>query len=124
MKKEFLPYYISRALLSLVFALIVMGINWKAVVFATILFGLFLLYLHSGWFRIDLNHPFTPLRRDQRGQGIQRKALISAVVVGLLVYLISSQLIGLIGFSLPGNVALAIAVITYFTAQFILFARA
>jgi hypothetical protein len=71
-----------------------------------------------------LSHPLTPLQRDHRGQEIQRKALIFAVAIGLLVYLISSQFIGLVGISLSGNLALAIAVITYFTAQFILFARA
>jgi len=124
MKKEFMPYYISRAVLSFSFALLVMGITWKAVLLAIIFFGLFLLYLHSGWFSIDLRYPLIPLRRDPRGQEIQRKALISSVVVGLLIYLTSSQLSGLIGLSLSGNFAFSIGIITYFVTQFILFARA
>jgi hypothetical protein len=123
MKKEFTPYYISRALLSFVFSVLVMGSNWKALVFATVLFGLFLLYLHSGWFGIDLRYPLAPLRRDPRGQEIQRKALIASVVVGMLIYLLSSQLSGLIGLSLSGNIALSIGIITYFVTQFILFAH-
>jgi hypothetical protein len=123
MKKEFTPYYISRALLSFVFSILVMGFTWKAIVFATVLFGLFLLYLHSGWFSIDLRVPLAPLRRDARGQEIQRKALIASVVVGMLIYLSSSQLSGLMGLSLSGNIALSIGIITYFVTQFILFAR-
>ena len=110
MKKEFLPYYISRALLSAVFSVLVNGFTWIAGLIAVIMFGLFLLYLHSGWFSIDLEKPLMPLRRDPRGQGIQRKALIAAVVMGLLIYLTSALLPGLIGISIAGNIALAIAV--------------
>src|SRR3990170_1226818 len=102
MKKEYLPYYISRALLSFIFSILVMGFTWKAIVFATVLFGLFLLYLHSGWFSIDLKYPLAPLRRDTRGQEIQREALIFSVVVGTLAYLSSAQLSGLVGLSLSG----------------------
>jgi hypothetical protein len=123
MKKEFTPYYISRALLSFVFSILVMGFTWKAIIFATVLFSLFLLYLHSGWFRIDLKYPLAPLRRDPRGQEIQRKALIASVIVGLFLYLFSSQLSGLVGLSLSGNIALFLGIITYFVTQFILLAR-
>ena len=124
MNKEYLPFYISRAILSFIFSILVMGFNWMAIFLTILFFGLFLLYLHSGWFSIDLRYPLTPLRRDSRGQEIQRKALISSVGVGLLIYLSSSQLSGLIGLSLSGNIALFIGVITYFVTQFILFARA
>jgi len=124
MRKEFLPFYISRAILSSIFSILVIGFTWKALLFAIVLFGLFLLYLHSGWFSIDLNLPFVPLRRDTRGLEIQRKALILSVVFGLLIYLFSAQLTPLIGVSLSGSVALSIGVVTYFVAQFILFARA
>jgi hypothetical protein len=124
MKKEFIPFYISRAILSSIFSVLAMGFTWNAILLAITIFGLFLLYLHSGWFSIDLSHPFMPLRRDPRGEEIQRKALIASVVLGLLIYLFSSQLTGLMGFSLSGNIALSIGVITYFVAQFILFARA
>jgi hypothetical protein len=124
MKKEFLPYYISRAILSLIFSILVMGFTWKAALFGTVLFALFLLYLHSGWFTIDLRYPLTPLRRDARGQEVQRKALIASVIVGVFLYLFSSQLTGLLGLSLLGNVALSIGIITYFVTQFILLSRA
>jgi hypothetical protein len=123
MKKEFLPFYVSRAILSSIFSLIVMGFTWKALLMAIILFGLFLLYLHSGWFSIDLSHPFMPLRRDPRGLEIQRKALIISVVSGLFVYLFSSPLSVLMAVPLSGNIALSIGIMSYFVTQFILFAR-
>lgn len=124
MKKDFLPFYISRAILSFLFSLIVMGFTWKALLLSIILFGGFLLYLHSGWFSLDLSHPFMPLRRDPRGLDIQRKALLASVVIGLLIYPFSSPLSGLIGLPLTGNIALSISVITYFVTQFFLFTRA
>jgi len=123
MKKEFLPFYISRAILSAAFAILVVGVNWMAGLFAAMVFGLFLLYLHSGWFTVDLSHPFLPLRRDQHGQEIQRKALIASVIVGMLVYLIAPYLPSFLGFSLSGNVAFSIGIITYFVTQFDLFVR-
>lgn len=123
MKKQFLPYYISRAILSVVFALLVAGPSWNAAVFALVLFGGFLLYLHSGWFQVDLQNPFFPLRRDTHGQLVQRKALILAVVAGLLLYGISLQLPGSFGL-VSGQAALSGAIVTYFIAQFVLFVRA
>lgn len=123
MKKEFFPYYISRAILSIVFAVLVMGLNWKAVILAFLFFGGFLLYLHSGWVSIDLRNPLTPLRRDQHGQTVQRKALIAAVIVGVFLYLISTQLPALFGLPISGNVALSMGILTYFLTQFVLFAR-
>lgn len=124
MKSKFFPYYLSRAALSAAFAILVMGLTWKAALFAVVLFGLFLLYLHSGWFRIDPSHPLTPIRRDDRGQQIQRKALIAAVITGMLIYLILTQVSGLVGLSpVAGPLALALAVLTYFATQFALFAR-
>lgn len=58
MKKEFLPYYVSRAILSTAFSILVAGFSWNAALLATVFFGLFLLYLHSGWFSVDLGNPF------------------------------------------------------------------
>lgn len=124
MKKKFLPYYLSRAIASIAFALLFMGMTWKALFLAALFFGLFLLYLHSGWFTIDLRNPLLPLRRDPRGQEVQRKALIIAVVAGVLFYFLSPAAAGLIPVSLSGNAALSIGVFTYFIAQFVLFIRA
>jgi hypothetical protein len=125
MKKEFLPYYISRALLSIFFSILVMGLSWKAVLLAILFFGGFLLYLHSGWFSIDLKNPLAPLRRDLHGQLIQRKALIISVVLSVLLYLISFELSSYLGLVLiSGHVAFSIGTIVYFATQFILFTKA
>ena len=124
MRKDFTPYYISRALLSILFSILVIGFNWTTIVFAIILFGLYTLYLHSGWFRIDMNYPLFPLRRDTRGQAIQRKALIVSMIVGLLLYLFSSQLSGILSLSISGNMALFFGIAAYFVIQFILLVRA
>jgi hypothetical protein len=124
MKREFLPYYLSRAAISLIFGGLIFGLTWKAALLAAVMFALFLLYLHSGWFRVDPSRPLTPLRRDDRGQQVQRKALIAAVVVGGLVYAVSSLASSLVGFPpVAGLLALAFAVIIYFIAQFVLLSR-
>ncbi|MBN1451745.1 MAG: hypothetical protein JW963_12080 [Anaerolineales bacterium] len=121
MKREFLPYYISRLILSLAFSILVLGFHWKALILALVFFGLFLLYLHSGWFHVDLTNPFLPLRRDSRGELIQRKALILAIIVGFSLYLLS----GALGFVLiSGNLAISVAIVTYFASQFVLFFKA
>lgn len=125
MKKELLPYYLSRAVLSGLFAVLIMGLTWKAAPLAAILFGLFVLYLHSGWFQVDASHPLTPLRRDERGRQIQRKALIAAVTVGLLIYLSATLAIGFLGIpAVAGPLALSLGVFAYFITQFVLFSRA
>jgi hypothetical protein len=125
MKKEFVPFYISRAVLSIVFALAVFGISWKALVMAIAFFALFLLYLHSGWFSIDSSHPLTPIRRDDRAREIQRKALIAAVVVGLLLYVFLPQANTHLGLSIVvGPVVISLSILTYFVTQYILLARA
>lgn len=125
MKKEFFPYYISRALLSIFFSIGVMGLSWKAALLTVPFFGGFLLYLHSGWFSIDLKYPLAPLRRDLHGQLVQRKSLIISVVVGVSLYLISIGLSSYLGMVLvSGHVALSIGIIVYFVVQFVLFAKA
>ncbi|MBI5950302.1 MAG: hypothetical protein HY865_01480 [Chloroflexi bacterium] len=116
MKKEFLPYYISRFILSVVFSILVWHFTWTAAVMTFVFFGLFLLYLHSGWFSIDLSTPLYPLRRDSHGQAIQRKALIASVVLGLLLYTFAGSLIS-------GQIALSISILVYFIAQFTFFIK-
>lgn len=124
MKKQFLPYYISRAILSSVVAILIIGFNWKAILFGIVFFGFFLLYLHSGWFRVDSNNTLFPLRRDDRGQLIQRKALIIAILVGLITYFSLSQLSNLFDMVLiSGNISFATAVFAYFASQFVLLAK-
>ena len=124
MKKEFLPYYISRFILSAVFSILVWGFTWMAALMTFVLFGLFLLYLHSGWFSIDLSTPLYPLRRDSHGQMVQRKALIFAVTLSLLLYTFAVPLSNFIGIPvISGHTTLSIGIITYFLAQFTLYIK-
>ena len=123
MKREYLPYYLSRAAFSTLFAGLVFGITWKAALFALIWIGLFLLYLHSGWFTIDPTTPLTPLRRDPHGKEIQRKALICAAAIALLLYLAAPYLSAWLQITLPNASALGIAVISYSLVQFALFLK-
>ena len=125
MSRTFLPYYISRAILSAIFSWLVFGLSWIAFLFSIIIFGLFLLYLHSGWFKVDPKNPLLPLRRDDHGQSVQRKAILIAIVVGFLTYLSLSQLTSALGLGLSsGSIALAVATIAYFASQFVLFIKA
>ena len=124
MKKQFLPYYLSRAILSAVFAILIMGFTWKAALLTILFFSFFLLYLHSGWFTIDSENSLFPLRRDTRGRLVQRKALITAIVIALITYFSLFAISTGLGLTLlPGNIALATAIIAYFATQFVLFSR-
>lgn len=124
MKKEFLPYYISRFILSMVISILVWHFTWMAALMTFVFFGLFLLYLHSGWFSIDLSTPLYPLRRDTHGQAIQRKALIFAVTLSLLLYTFAVPLSNFIGIPvISGHTTLSVGIITYFLAQFTLFIK-
>jgi hypothetical protein len=124
MKKDFSLYYISRAILSCLFAILLMGWNWRAILVASVLFSLFYLYLHSGWFQVDPQSPLMPLRRDERGRQVQRKALISAIVTGVLAYLLLALTIFPPALAqAAGGIALSLAILVYFIMQFALFSR-
>lgn len=125
MRRDLLPYYLSRAALSIMFPILVGGISWSAALIALALFTMFILYAHSGWFRVDTSHPLTPIRRDERALLVQRKALIAAIAVAFVVYFASiyapSSLAPIL---MNGRLVPALSVLTYFFTQFLLLARA
>ncbi|HDD55608.1 MAG TPA: hypothetical protein ENG59_05155 [Chloroflexi bacterium] len=123
MKKGYLPYYLTRAIISILFSALVFGLSWVAGVFAAVLFGLFLLYLHSGWFDVNPATPFTPLRRDPRAREIQRKALIAALVCGTTLFVISPYLSNWFLNAETRPIVLPIGIIVYFGVQFFLLSR-
>ena len=123
MKKEFLPYYVSRILLSLILSAVIFGLSWKAGIFALVLIGFFLLYLHSGWFQINLDTPLTPLRRDGRGKEIQRKALIAALFSGIVTFVISPYFCNYFSTPNAGYLSLSLGILVYFGVQFSLLSR-
>ena len=113
-------YYFSRFFLSLAFALVVFGFRWYSLLFFIVLFGLFLFYLHSGWYKVSSNNTLFPLRRDTRGMLIQRKSLIAAIIMGIIAYLILTM--PALRFYNPiGNLALSISILAYFVFQCIFF---
>ena len=123
--KRFWPYYLSRGLISVLFGFLIFSLTWKAALLAVALFGLFLLYLHSGWYRVDPEQPLTPLRRDAHGQHIQRKALIAAVAVGMVLYVVLKSWPITAPETFPsGPLALSAGMLIYFGVQFYLFLRA
>jgi len=123
MRQDYLPYYLSRAVLSAIIAILVVGFTWRAALVFAVIFGFFLLYLHSGWYRVDLNTPFTPLRRDTMGREIQRKSIILAVIAGVVSFLISPYLNSWLSLSIPLSIGLPVGVLGYFCVQFFLFLR-
>jgi hypothetical protein len=118
MKRQYLPYYISRGMLSILFAILVFGLSWKAMIFTILFISLFLLYFHGGWFQVDMTNPLFPLHRDNRGIDIQRKALITSIMVGIGLYILSSTIPLL---SPIGSIILIISIVVYFGTQFCLF---
>jgi len=123
MNKKLFPYYLSRALLSAVVAILLFGLSWQALVAGLVFFGLFLFYLHSGWFAIDETRPLFPLRRDAFGREAQRQALILALATVAVLYLVLSRVLG----ASPGSTAsilLPVGAVVYFLAEWIFFARA
>lgn len=123
--KRYWLYYLSRGFVSTLFGLLIFGLSWKGALAAVVLFGLFLLYLHSGWYQVDPERPLTPLRRDSHGQDVQRKALIAAVAVGMILYGGLKLLPSGIPETFPsGSLAISAGALAYFGTQFYLFLRA
>jgi sterol desaturase/sphingolipid hydroxylase (fatty acid hydroxylase superfamily) len=124
MKRQFIPFYVSRAVLGPVLAVAVLGFTWKAAALAACFFAFFLVYLHSGWFEVDSSRPWFPLRRDERGREIQRKALIAAIVSGVTIFVLLTVIPFSASLTLAaGPLAMALGGGIYFATQFALFAR-
>ena len=118
MKKELIPYYISRLIVAVLFgtlfALSSPGI-WYGITFGLIIYIGMIWYAHNGRYIIDTSTPLFPLRRDDRGKSIRDKALVYAVGIGAISYLLLMlvKMLWLPPFNL-GSLAIIIAVIAYF----------
>ncbi|KPK88550.1 MAG: hypothetical protein AMJ88_18840 [Anaerolineae bacterium SM23_ 63] len=89
MKRELIPYYVSRAILSVLLGLLISsgkGI-WVGVLCGLVVYVGFLWYAHNGRYLIDTTNPLFPLRRDARGVVIRDRAIGLSVAVGGLAYL-------------------------------------
>lgn len=86
MKRELTLYYISQAVLSLLFATLMVGSGdfawWYGAIISVVMFAGFVYYAHSGHYLIDTSTPLAPLRRDPRARQVRDRALVMAVAVG------------------------------------------
>jgi ABC-type antimicrobial peptide transport system permease subunit len=127
MRRELLPYYVSRLVLSSLFGVVFAlsaGSWWMGLAAGLLVFAGFIWYAHSGHYMIDPSRPLAPLRRDERGKAIRDRAVVAGVVVGGLVYA-ALGLLRLI-LELPPNLggwALLSGAVTYFVASHWLYAR-
>jgi hypothetical protein len=126
MKRELIPYYISRAVLSALFGLLFGWQSewWLGALTGVVMLAGFVWYAHSGRYLIDPSTPLAPLRRDERGKAIRDRALVAGVAVGGLVVagLGVAGLVWPLSISL-GSVGMLAGVITYFVVSNWLFVR-
>jgi len=127
MKREWLPYYISRGVLSAILTgVLILGGSevWLSLLMGVLVFAGFLWYAHHGPYLVDLSQPLAPLRRDTRGEFIRDRAVVTAVVAGGLAYFVLWLL--RLFFPLPqdlGALAMTIGVLVYFVASQWYFAK-
>jgi hypothetical protein len=127
MKRELIPYYITRAIVSAALGVIVVSSGWPwwgGVAMSFFGFAAFLWYAHSGHYLVDPSTPLAPLRRDARGKAVRNQALVIAVAVAGVSYALGSLLGPILSF--PPNLgswALLLGMVVYFAATNWLFAR-
>jgi hypothetical protein len=127
MKRELVPYYISRGILAALlgwFMSLQLGL-WLGVGMGVLTFAGFLWYAHSGFYLVDTSHPLFPLRRDTRGSVVRDKAVLAAVAAGMFIFLLIFLIDVLFDAGVPnGPIPLAAGIITYFVTTQWLFLRA
>jgi hypothetical protein len=127
MKRELIPYYISRGLLSVFMGIVVSGgFNaWQVgVLVGGIVFVGFIYYAHCGHYLVDTSRPLMPLRRDERGMYIRDRASVAGIAVGGAAYALfyALSLILPLPFS-AGGMALAVGVLAYFVVTTRMYAK-
>jgi len=126
MRKELMPYYLSRAVLSIAFAVAFIyldGMIWLGITLGVLSFAGFIWYAHSGRYLVDPASPLAPLRRDARGKFIRDRSVVAAVTVGGVVFFLLFLARSLLGWSINlDSIALLVGVITYFVVSNFLYA--
>lgn len=117
--ENFLPYLLTRAAFALILCWTGFGPTLAGAAAFLLLCGLFVLYLKSGWFRVDSSRPLAPLSRDERGQWAQYQALRWSVFIGCLAcFAFDALLPGLSLGTSAGHAGFQIAILSYFAVQF------
>lgn len=117
MRRELIPYYVSRAFLSALLGLLISSGNgtWMGVILGLAVYVGFIWYAHSGRYLVDTTNPLFPLRRDARGMAIRDRAVVISVGIGGVAYLGLSIASHLLSISAPiGSWAFALGVVAYF----------
>jgi hypothetical protein len=86
--KEYLPYYLGRAVVSAAFGALVAIAGapwWGAVIAGIVLFGLFIWAVRSGRYVVRPEHGVTALRTDEYTRAIRDRATRYAFVAIMLV---------------------------------------
>ncbi len=126
MKKELMPYYLSRAVLSIAFVLAFIylgGATWMGVSLGIVSFAGFIWYAHNGRYLVDPSSPLTPLRRDARGKVIRDRAAVAGISVGGVAFFLLFLARNLLGWSVNlDSISLLVGVITYFVVSNFLYA--
>ena len=128
MRRELVPYYVSRAMLAILFGYLVAtgGSVWVGLLLGVAMFAGFIWYAHSGWYLLELSTPLYPLRRDKRGEAIRDRALVVAVTAVLLFYVVFARIVGLFSLAVPvsiGSLAFVLGGGIYFAASFWLYSK-
>ena len=88
MQKELRPYYISRAIFSIAFGVLLYFTGsplWQAILLGGTILGLFLWAPHSGRYSVHPEFGVTAMRRDEWTQAINDKAARNAFVAVMLL---------------------------------------
>lgn len=126
MKRELIPYYLSRAVLAglLGWVLSTSLATWPAAIVGAITFVGFIWYAHSGRYLIDPSNPFFPLRRDERANNIRDRGVVISVAVAGVTFALLSLMNSFFSFDVnTGIISLAIGVVLYFILTNWYFAR-
>jgi hypothetical protein len=126
MRRELIPYYASRAVLSAVLGLI-FGLSisaWVGVLTGLVAYAGFLWYAHNGRYLVDTRNPLFPLRRDDRGRAIRDRAVVIAVAVAGVTFALLSIVAWIQPrFDQAGSLAIVLGIVSYFVVSTWLFSR-
>ncbi len=124
MAKNLLPYYLSRAVISVAFGLLLFVSGspaWKAILIGGLILGLFLLAPISGRYSVHPELGITALRRDERTQVINDKAARNAFIFSMLAIgsiAVYSSLVGAMSISIEVlKIVIALGALIYFVSD-------
>lgn len=127
MKKELIPYYISRAGLSLALGglLVLTGTRfWVAGLLTAVILAMFILAPLSGRYSVHPEHGMTALRRDERTRSVNDQAGRNGFIAAMLALGGAAFYFGLSGAALIPvavlEIILGVGILVYFVSDLLL----